>query len=363
MANGNPSMPERKDESPHSFLDPERIAVWRPLGIAAVVGAAVGLSIGIFVGRATVTPPSKDEARASGPAVASPDKDLKEAKAEKTGGRVPPEPPAMPPETYVANLGRYLPSIQGSEGFKAELSENRPAARLRGTDARLRFSFEAVENKPYALAAIVQLEGANEARLEPSMDGHALGTWTLAKGWALYSSPASKELLAKTEHDLALEASGITDEEAVRVDSMSLVPVGADMIFNIGSESQGHLVDGFSNPGDRSVWSEGPRSVIGGVLAPKPKAYRLDVRSSAYHPLAPLSVVLRVNGKEVGTASVSKKVQDASWRIPPKVLREGVNELVFDYSQTGQPSQFDPGSKDERALAMRYYAVRLVPEG
>jgi hypothetical protein len=362
MANGNPSMPERKDESPHSFLDPERIAVWRPLGIAAAVGAAVGLSIGIFVGRATVTYPSQDEGAAAGGSVASANKALKEAKAEKGAPRVPPAPPAMPPDTYVASLGRYLPSIQGSEGFKAELSENRPAARLRGTDARLRFSFKPAENKPYALAAIVQLEGANEARLEPSLDGHGLGTWTLAKGWALYSSPASKELLANTEHDLALEASGIADGEAVRVDSMALVPVGTGMIFNIGSESQGHLVDGFSNPGDRSVWSEGPRSVISGVLAPASKAYKLDVRSSAYHPLAPLSVVLRVNGSEVGTASVSKKVQDASWRIPPKVLRQGVNELVFEYSQVGQPSQFDPGSKDERALAMRYYSVRLVPE-
>jgi hypothetical protein len=362
VASDKPPIPESSRES-FSILDPERIAVWRPLGVAAGIGATVGLVLGIFLGRATV--PRADAER---PSVSSMRKALKDAsegqKAEKPekAEHEPRVPPPMPPDTYLADLGRYLPTITGAEGFTAERADRRPAARLSGSDARLRFAFQPAEGKSYALAAIVQLEGDNKARLQPSMDGHHLDPWTLAKGWALYSSPVSKELLTNAEHDLALAANGVTESDAVRVDSVALVPVESGMRFEIGSESQGHLVEGFSGAGSRSVWSVGPRSVIAGVLAPLPKPYQLDVRSSAYHPLVPLTVTLRVNGTNVGTAIVNKKAEDASWTIPAKVLRAGANEFVFEYQQTAQPSKQNPDNKDERELAMRYYSLSLLPK-
>jgi hypothetical protein len=165
-------------------------------------------------------------------------------------------------------------------------------------------------------------------------------------------------LLTRAEHEIVFTRS--TQDAVVRLDTLAVVPVSEELEISLGDAS-GHLVAGFSKPDARSVWSEGKRSVVAGVLQPAAGAYTLDVRCAAYPPLAPVTVQARVNGQEIGSASVSQKASDVSWAVPAGVLRAGPNELAFEYSQTGQPSKLKPGSKDERELAIRFFSIDLSP--
>jgi hypothetical protein len=322
----------------------------RPLAIAAGVGALTGLLIGILVGRATVGTGSEP--------VSTSQKALKEKPAK--AAKPPPDEPLTPPDAYRADLGRHLG--KDSRGFDKEVIEKRPTARIVGTDATLHFPFKAPGGKNYALTAVVQLDGASTGKLQANLDGRPVGTWELSKGWGLYSSPVGGELLSADEHDVTFAPTNVSKDGAVRIDSVAVIPVEDELSFAVGAESRGHLIEGFSKTETRSVWSEGPRSIIGGVLAPLAGSpYKAIVRCSAYPPLEPIDVRLSVNGKDVGTASVTRRVRDASWAIPPNLLRSGPNLFTLEYPKTGQPAKFKPGSTDERELAVRIFSVDVVP--
>jgi hypothetical protein len=343
------SIVEASHGTPLSNPQAER-AVRRPLAIAGGVGALAGLLIGILVGRATVSTVSEP--------VSSSQKALKEKPPK--AAKAPPEEPLTPPDAYRAELGRRLG--KDARGFDKEVIEKRPAARIVGPDATLHFPFKAPEGKSYALTAVVQLDGTTTGKLQANLDGRPVGTWELSKGWGLYSSPPDGSVLAADQHDVAFAPTNVGKDGAVRVDSIAVVPVEDELSFAVGAESRGHLIDGFSKTEARSVWSEGPRSVIGGVLAPlADSAYKAIVRCSAYPPIEPIEVRLSVNGKDVGTATVTRRVRDASWAIPPKLLRSGPNLFTLDYPKTGQPAKLKPGSTDERELAVRIFAVDVVP--
>jgi hypothetical protein len=225
----------------------------------------------------------------------------------------------------------------------------------------LRVGFQPLVGEAYALSAIVRVEGTGAGRLQTAWDGQAIGTWDVASSWALVSSPIPASALAGEKHEVLLSPKGLPKDAVLRFDSVAVLPVTDDLHFEAATESAGHLVEGFAIPESRFVWSNGQRSIIGGVLEPASGPYELTVRGSAYSPLAPISVQVSVNGKSVGSATVTKRPDDIAWQIPAGVLRAGTNQLAFEYSNTGQPSKLKPGSKDDRALAMRFISVNLAP--
>jgi hypothetical protein len=237
-------------------------------------------------------------------------------------------------------------------------SDKRRVARIVGDAASVRLRLEPTEGEAYALLAIAQLDSPGATTLQASWDRQNIGSWELSNGWAFYSSPIPPALLTRAEHELVFTRS--TQDAVVRLDNIAILPVSEELEISMGQAS-GHLIDGFSKPDARSVWSEGKRSVVGGVLQPAAGAYGLDVRCAAYPPIAPVTVQVQVNGKEIGTAAVDKKDAEVSWAIPENVLRAGPNEITFEYSQTGQPSKLKPGSKDERELAIRFFSIDLAP--
>jgi hypothetical protein len=332
-------------ESP-SLLTSLSAASWRAIALVGAGGVALGLLVGIPIGRVTV---GTDD---GGPAVSS---------LTVAAPPVAAQPEPLPlPGSYRASFARHMP--KGGKGFRRETTaDGRRTARLEGDAASLRFAFEPIAGESYAVSAIVRVDGGGPAKLQPTYNGQALGSWDLVGRWMLVSSPIPPSALAGDNHEIRFAAGALPKDTVIRFDSVAVLPVGDELRFATGTESPGHLIEGFSIPEARFAWSSGPHSVIGGVLNPASGPYELTVRGSAYAHIAPVSVQLTVNGKAVGSASVSKKSEDIVWQIPANVLRAGTNELAFDYSKTAQPATLKPGSKDQRALAMRFVSIALTP--
>lgn len=335
------------DEGP-SLLAVASAAPGRALALAGGVGLALGLVVGIPIGRATKAVPDSPPVEAAHPA--------------SIPEREPPPPPAPEPvrHTYRASFLHTIP--KGTKGVRRDTtSEGRRSAKLEDDAVSLRVGFEPVAGEAYALSAIVRLDGAPSAKLDTAWDGQALGAWDVTGSWALVSSPVPPSALTGEKHEVRIAPASLPKNAVVRFDSVAVLPVGDELHFSAATESAGHLIEGFAMPEPRFVWSNGPRSVIGGVLAPAAGPYELIVVGSAYAHIAPIDVKLLVNGKSVGSAAVSKKSADIVWEIPAGALRAGPNRLAFEYSKTGQPSKLKPGSKDDRLLAMRFVSVSLAP--
>jgi len=336
------------DEAP-SLLATASAASWRALALAGGAGLALGLLVGVPIGRATIDAPDSPPVEAARPAP------LVESEVEAT-----PAAPEPVPQAYRASFLHRVP--KGTKGVRRETTdEGRRTARLEGEAANLRVAFQPVAGEAYALSAIVRLEGARAGKLQTAWDGQALGTWDLTGDWALVSTPIAPSALVGEKHDVRLAPSALPVDAVVRLDSVAVLPVGDELHFAAHTESAGHLIEGFAIPESRFVWSNGPRSVIGGVLAPAAGPYELTVLGSAYSHIAPIDVRLSVNGKSIGSAAVTKKSEDIVWEIPSGALRAGPNQFAFEYSKTGQPSKLKPGSKDDRSLAMRFVSVSLAP--
>jgi hypothetical protein len=331
-----------------SFLTSANAASWRVLGLVGGAGVALGLLVGIPIGRATVN--TAVSARPESPPKARTEEDT-------------PPPPPAPARTYRASPGRHSPAGSVSRGFERGMTaDKRRTAQIEGERASVRLALQPAAGESYALSAIARVDGAaGPTKLQTSWDGQALATWDLTNSWALYTSPVPAASLAAENHELVFAPTDLPADAVVWLDSIAVLPVGDELHFSMGAESAGHLVEGFSNPEKQFAWSIGQRSVIAAVLKPSPGAYQLNVRGSAYSHIAPISVRLRVNDKDVGSTIVTKETGNIAWQIPANVLRAGPNQLALEYSKTGQPSELTPGSKDRRVLAMRFYAVDLVP--
>lgn len=357
MANDPADMahPAHQPSTSHAELEAHvgapKLAGWRALGIAAGSGVALGLIMGILLGRATVAPIENERSEASRPVSTRPRKEKpREA------------PPVNPPDAYVIDLGRPPQENERVSGFERELLSRRKVARLEGPAGSVQVPFVPTQGKAYALTGIAHLEGTSKATLRLSVGEKPLPEWPLGEGWHFYGSLIAPTLFSNRDQNVGIASMGLEPSDKLHLDSLAFEPVGETVMLTIGAESRGHLVDGFSGPSGRSVWSDGPRSIIGFAVLPAKSPYELTLRASAFHPLAPLSVKLTVNGVVAGTASLSKSVEAVSWMIPQGTLRMGANELVLEPSQTGQPSKFNPSSKDQRHLAIRLFSIALTPQ-
>jgi hypothetical protein len=326
--------------------------ILRRPSVSASIGAAVGLLAGVLIGRATVHRPDAAE-------VAS----LSPQKAARTSGTTTPEPstdddaPLEPTLAYRVHLGRRLP--KSAKGFESIKVGERPVAALAGKESSLRFDLDP-SNDEYMLSLITFVDGAKSVTVHPHLDDRALTDITFEPGWGIYASAVPKDGLTGSSHELTLGLDTVPEKAVIAIDSVTVAPLEAEVSFGLGAEAVGTLVDGFSKPSEASVWSEGPRSVLGIVLAPTAaKQYRLDIRANALSRIAPLEVTARVNGTSVGTASFQKRGTDATWLVPAKALHPGVNRVELNYPKTAIPAEYNPDSKDKRSLAVKFYRIAL----
>ncbi len=324
------------------------LALLRRPDVVGVAGVVFGVAIGMVLGRETAGSGSTSVEPLQG----------RPAKARKV--REEPPEPAVPSHEFRRHLGRHLPKGDAVEGFTPLGLPGRRAAQLTGNEGVLRFG---VDPKPgdYALTAIVHLEGSKAGTLQPALDGQMLASSKLEQGWGMYSSPVPPALLSKPQHELALKVDGAGEGAIVAVDSVAIVPVTSEVNLVPNSAGEGNWIEGFSKPSGNTRWSDGPRSVVGVVLAPRAGEYQLVVQGSALWRIAPLTVSAKVNDTDVGTAVFAKKVTESTWKVPAKALRTGLNRIELVFSSTVRPSEVDPASKDKRALALLFSSVSLRP--
>jgi hypothetical protein len=347
--------------------EPGGLSTWLHMpSITAGIGVIVGLGLGIIVGRATVSPGSEHESALELRSAAKGDhskghatKDDDESQDDEGKPQKPQrEPETLPEDEFRLQVGRRLPEGKRGSGFEHHRIAGRATASLTPANV-LQFDVEPSEAK-YVVLAVLGLEGEKGA-VDPKLDGRSLGAWTLTQGWSVYSAPVPKDLLGKNGHELKLAPDAVGGA-VVSVDAVAVVPVRSEVDFAMGEESVGHLVEGFANRSGRSVWSLGPRSVVGVALAPAAGSYRLTVRGTALPTLSPLSVACKVNGKDVGSAEFERKGSSSSWAVPANALRAGANRIEFTYAKTAVPSELDPKSADQRELALRFSELSLVPQ-
>jgi hypothetical protein len=324
----------------------------RSPAILAGAGAVIGLILGIFIGRASVSSSSASTA----------DMPLAQAEArphaKSKKRRAPAEEPKAPTISYRQQLGRKLPPA--AKGLALARVQKREVANLVGTEATVPFQI-AANDSSYVLASVVVLEGAKSANLKFQLDGKPAGASSLNEGWNLFTSPIQSGALSGTDHELALRLEA-PEGGSLGVESVAVLPVTAGVDMAMGTPAVGSLIEGFSRPSRDSVWSHGLRSVVGVVLAPSAADYRLKVEAAAISKLVPLSVSVKVNGKDVGSDLAQKKVSELSWGIPAKVLQNGVNRIEFSYPQTATPSEYDTKSTDNRPLALRFHRLTIQPD-
>jgi hypothetical protein len=340
------------DTRPMGGAEPEGVdaaALLRKPAIIAAIGAVFGLGMGIVIGRSTVPEPAAP-ARGAPPS---------KSEAALTPVVEEEEPEPQRSNEYRVQLGRRVPGGKSGRGFEKHRVGARPVARLAETDGSIRFDLDA-KASDYLLTAVIHLDAAKPGKLAAQLDGKPLAVWEIEPGWQMYSTRISHDRLEQADHLLHVSPA-LPGGGEVSIDSLAAFPVASDLNIGMGSEAVGLVIDGFSNLGGRSVWSVGPRSVVGVALAPAAGPYRLTVRGSAFEPIAPLLVSCRVNGKNVGAAEIGAKVADVVWQIDANLLRDGVNRIEFAYPKTAQPAAIDPGSKDKRELAMRFARLELVP--
>lgn len=318
--------------------------VWRRPAVLAAATGLVGLALGVIIGRETVEEPSRVE-RAL---VAAPH-DTDEGKVQEE------EAPPAPKDRYSV---RFTRSAKGGDGFAQDDTTERVMAVISDKEARLHFEI-APGAASYALSAIVRVKDGTSGNLKVSIDNHALGSWALSGEWAAYTLPIGRELLSEGPHELAFSVNDLQPSALVGLDSVAVEPVGDELAIVMGPEAAGHLVAGFSKFEGKTVWSLGPRSTLAAVLGPKPGAYQLRVRGYALPTLAPLQVSAKVNGKDIGAVPFQSKTGESTWNVPPNVLHAGLNEIELAYEKTARPVDYNPRSKDKRALALRYSRVAL----
>ncbi len=109
------------------------------------------------------------------------------------------------------------------------------------------------------------------------------------------------------------------------------------------------------------VWSDGDRARLCVHLSPLPMAYVLQLEGAAFWALAPLSVSVRVNDRQVGTLTFTERFTRQSLELAPGALVSGLNTVLLEFEATGRPVDFEHGSRDGRNLALLLDHVRLAP--
>jgi hypothetical protein len=113
--------------------------------------------------------------------------------------------------------------------------------------------------------------------------------------------------------------------------------------------------------GNTGSWSDGRESLIRAEMLPTDGDYQLLLGASAFGPIAPLQMIIRINGKNVEKLTIAAHRQEYSTKVRSGQLREGLNEITFIYARTLAPAKQGGGSRDSRKLGIFADFFALTP--
>jgi phosphatidylinositol glycan class B len=153
-------------------------------------------------------------------------------------------------------------------------------------------------------------------------------------------------------------------ELAVRFRSLALTRLPDRTLIDFGTrEARASLLDGWSDDereGERTVlWSSGTHSRFSVWLGGKRDA-RLAVEARAYPRALPLQVEVRLNDNVVGSFQPGAAWGTKEVVLPARFFSDAPSVIEFRYDRTAKPSDHEPGSHDERQLALRMDRVTIV---
>jgi hypothetical protein len=200
-----------------------------------------------------------------------------------------------------------------------------------------------------------------------------LAQWTVRPAWSLLALPLPEKATGTgplaidfTIPRWAAEADPETTGPALAIDEMHLGTLTGTARVDLREPAgRAALLEGFygvEGPGCEEpwAWSEGLRSTVGVLLDPLSGGYELKVHGAALDQLAPLAVDVRINDKKVGKLDLGG-LGEHTLDVPDGSLVTGANIVELRYPRTARPSEVAPGAKDDRDLAIRLYALALLP--
>jgi arylsulfatase A-like enzyme len=131
------------------------------------------------------------------------------------------------------------------------------------------------------------------------------------------------------------------------------------------SDAQRYLVSGFSGPDSTGryqwFWSNGSSSHLVFNLA-EPRPIRFSFAAFPYLPHGDQQqfVHIRVNSAFVESILIEPVETEYEVVLPEGALRAGANEIELRYGWTAVPAQVQPGSEDNRELAIAYTHIDLA---
>jgi hypothetical protein len=145
---------------------------------------------------------------------------------------------------------------------------------------------------------------------------------------------------------------------------MALQPLSDNSTIDLGSpEAQQWLLEGWSNDereGERTVlWSNGTRSRLQAWLSGTKDA-RLRIEARAYPPALPLSVEVRLNDNVAGAFQPTAEWGVYEVPLLAKFFSDSASVIEFRYDRVAKPSEHEPGSHDEREIALRWDRITIV---
>lgn len=122
------------------------------------------------------------------------------------------------------------------------------------------------------------------------------------------------------------------------------------------------LLSGFSSvekaEGRPFVWSDGPKSVL--VLPLLSEGHHsLMFKAAALHALGDVQVMVRVNGRDLETLSLSSSEMTVRLELPLNIL-QSENIIEFSYDKTLQNSPQKTKVPDSRDLSVRFRPISWV---
>jgi phosphatidylinositol glycan class B len=273
------------------------------------------------------------------------------------------------PESSDHMLAGFSSNEVGEDGSSFTWNEG-PYSEVIGTLAEPR--------GPYLLSIVAEgISSAPSQHTRVTVNDRAAGVIDFTPNWRLqtlrldpdFLQPGSNRVRFDYESVVtpaALNPASTDDRQlAVRFDSLRLEPLPAPSQIDLGTpESHALLLEGWSGDerdGSRSaVWSVGPSARMLLTLSGDNPAQSLQVESKGYRPALPLEVTVFVNEQVAGSFSVSADWQTHEVPLSQSSFSKLGDIVEFRFDRTARPSQHEPGSRDERELAVRFDQIRVV---
>lgn len=248
------------------------------------------------------------------------------------------------------------------DGFTVQPEAGRLLTRLSSTTGHLRFRLHPLPTDYLVgVSGRAFAEPTRAARVHLAVNDAAVGSIELlGRGGSGIVQVSADRLRAG---DNRIELSQNPGPQAI-IERLVIEPVLDHALIDVGSPAaRPHLISGFSTdealPYGSGAWSEGMSSRIALFLAPTHTPYRLAFAAHAFPPVAPLTVIVTLNGQALGQVVVGASLGVHELTFPRNQLRGGQNLLELAYARTAQPRASIPGSTDARELAVRYDWLEL----